>query len=248
MHSAALLLLVGLAAAQHPTYIDGVPDHEQPWVAVCKNHCHLDGAPVFHNALKYSCNNYRFVMPKPRVFSRCRNGFIDGMELACHEFCVTGRHSSSAAEQKAAQFCKVYKSELPKPGAHQACIAGHAAGARAAHEFAQEKHAEYKALKAATNATDDQIEEVMEKEAEIEEEITQATPGDVKIYEDERAEALKQMKDEANKEATKTAQELETAREAARAAYEAMKGDEDEEETETEEDSATDGNATEIDL
>merc|ERR1711981_632570 len=122
-------------------------------------------------------------------------------------------------EQKAAQFCKVYKSELPKPGAHQACIAGHAAGARAAHEFAQEKHAEYKALKAATNATDDQIEEVMEKEAEIEEEITQATPGDVKIYEDERAEALK------------TAQELETAREAARAAYEAMKGDEDEEET-----------------
>merc|ERR1711981_51365 len=97
-----------------------------------------------------------------------------------------------------------------------------------------------------TNATDDQIEEVMEKEAEIEEEITQATPGDVKIYEDERAEALKQMKDEANKEATKTAQELETAREAARAAYEAMKGDE--EETETEEDSATDGNATEIDL
>merc|ERR1712072_638126 len=98
------------------------------------------------------------------------------------------------------------------------CIAGHAAGARAAHEFAQEKHAEYKALKAATNATDDQIEEV----------ITQATPGDVKIYEDERAEALKQMKDEANKEATKTAQELETAREAARAAYEAMKGDEDE--------------------
>merc|ERR1712216_814198 len=126
--------------------------------------------------------------------------------------------------------------------------AGHAAGARAAHEFAQEKHGEYEALKAATNATDDQIEQVMEKEAEIEEEITHATPGDVKIYEDERTEALQQMKDEANKEATKTAQELETAREAARAAYEAMKGDEDEEETETEEDSATDGNATEIDL
>merc|ERR1712216_375504 len=131
-------------------YIDGVPDHEQPWVAVCKNHCHLDGAPVFHNALKYSCNNYRFVMPKPRVFSRCRNGFIDVMELACHQFCVTGRHSTSAAEQRAAQFCKVYKSELPKPGAHQACLDGHAAGARAAHDFAREKQTEYEALKDAT--------------------------------------------------------------------------------------------------
>merc|ERR1711998_550253 len=127
----------------------------------------------------------------------------------------------------AAQFCKVYKSELPKPGAHQACIDGHAAGARAAHDFAREKQTEYEALKAAPNAT----------------------AGDVKIYEDERTEALQQMKDEANKEATKTAQELETAREAARAAYEAMEGDEEEEEeTETEEDSVADSNATEIDL
>merc|ERR1711907_793097 len=138
---------------------------------------------------------------------------IDGMELACHNFCATGSHSDAAAEQKAAQFCKAYKQELPKPGAHQGCMDGHASGAKAAHKFAMEKHAEYLALKAATNATDAKMEE-------------------------------------AKKEATKTAEELEIAREAARAAYEAMREDEETEETEeTNGDSADhDANATEIDL
>merc|ERR1712167_556996 len=84
----------------------------------------------------------------------------------------------------------------PKPGAHQACMDGHAAGAKAAHKFALQKHTEYLALKAATNATDGQIEEVMEKEAEIEEELTQAAREDVKITKDEEAEAIKKMKDE----------------------------------------------------
>merc|ERR1712139_180670 len=186
-------------------------------------------------------------MPKPRVYSRCRNGFIDGMELACHNFCATGSHSDAAAEQKAAQFCKAYKQELPKPDAHQGCMDGHASGAKAAHKFAMEKHAEYLALKAATNATDAKIEEVMEKEAEIEEEITHATPEDAKVTQEQEAEAMKQVKEEAKKEATKTAEELEIAREAARAAYEAM--GEDEETEETDSDSAEhDGNATEIDL
>merc|ERR1712216_14545 len=122
---------------------------------------------------------------------------IDGMELACHNFCATGSHSDAAAEQKAAQFCKTYKQELPKPGAHQGCMDGHASGAKAAHKFALQKHTEYLALKAATNATDGQIEEVMEKEAEIEEELTQAAREDVKITKDEEVEAIKKMKDEA---------------------------------------------------
>merc|ERR1711939_620126 len=161
----------------------------------------------------------------------------DGMELACHNFCATGSHSDAAAEQKAAQFCKAYKQELPKPGAHQGCMDGHASGAKAAHKFAMEKHAEYLALKAATNATD----------AKIEEEITHATPEDAKVTQEQEAEAMKQVKEEAKKEATKTAEELEIAREAARAAYEAM--GEDEETEETDSDSAEhDGNATEIDL
>lgn len=241
---ALALLFVGLVAAEHPLYKDNVPEHEQPWVAVCKNHCHLDGAPVFHNALKHACNNYRFVMPKPRVYSRCRNGFIDGMELACHNFCTAGSHSDAAAEQKAAQFCKIYKQELPKPGAHQGCMDGHAAGAKAAHMFSQQKHAEYLALKAATNATDGQIEEVMEKEAEVEEELTHAIPEDVKITQEQEGETLKLMKAEATEEATNMAEDLEIAREAARATFEAMVEDEEE----TADDSAADTNATEIDL
>ena len=141
MHSAALLLLVGLTAAQHPTYIDGVPDHEQPWVAVCKNHCHLDGAPVFHNALKHACNNYRFVMPKPRVYSRCRNGFIDGMELACHNFCATGSHSDAAAEQKAARIAAAEAEKKAKDAER--------AKARELEKAAQAKAAEQKARREA---------------------------------------------------------------------------------------------------
>jgi hypothetical protein len=234
-----LLTLVGA------NYDSKRPEHEQAWVHVCKNHCHLDGGADLHTALKTSCGAFRFVMPRPRVHTRCRDGFVDGMELACHNYCSGKGHTGSAAQQQAAQFCKKYKQELPKPGAHEACRKGHAAGAVAAHQFAMKKHAEYNSLKAAVmDATEAQIENVMEKEAQVEEAVVQNTEAGHEVTNAEKKAIEKQTEELLEKEAAAAkytpAHKLELAREAARSAFETLEEDEEEYET--------DGNATEIDL
>jgi len=222
-------------------YNDKLPEHEQAWVHVCKNHCHLDGSSDIHNSLKVNCDGYRYVLPRPRVHTRCRSGFIDGMELACHNYCVQGGHSRSSAESQGHQFCKQYKGELPKPGAHEACRKGHAAGALAAHQFAMKKHAEYKALVASVKtATEEQVETIMEKEAEIEEELAHNTEEDVVITKAEIMAAEDVMVKEAEATNDETTHDLEVAREAANAVVDALEADEGEE--------ISDSNTTEIDL
>jgi hypothetical protein len=212
------------------------------WKEVCHNHCHIDGAPEFQNALEDACGQYRHVLPKPKVYMFCKRGFEDSLSAACDAMCTTKSHSSSASQTQGAQFCKAFKREMPKPGAHAACVAGHSRGGNVAHHWAQAKLQEYNALKAATGASDQVIEEVMEKEAEIEEQIAQNHQGGGKISEKEIKKEFEEIEEKENLQ-EKAKDELELAREAARAAFNAQEeGGEDAAEEEEGE------NATEIDL
>merc|ERR1711918_259817 len=140
-------------------------------------------------------------------------------------------------------MCRNQKRHMPKPGAHEACKHGHARGGAVAHTWALAKLKEYNALKAATHASDDVIEQVMEKEAEIEEEIAKNHMDDAgKISSETIKEEFQEIEKEEGLKG-KQADELELAREAARAAYDSTEATEEEPETEG------DGeNATEIDL
>merc|ERR1712167_508922 len=157
--------------------------------------------------------------------------------------CMKGQYHSSHGESEAGQFCKPYKRLMPKPGAHEACKHGHARGGSVAHTWALSKLKEYNALKAATHASDDVIEQVMEKEAEIEEEIAKNHADDAgRISSETIREEFREIEKEEGLRG-KQADELELAREAARAAYDSTEATEEEPETEG------DGeNATEIDL
>merc|ERR1712167_383091 len=107
-------------------------------------------------------------------------------EMVCRNMCGNQKHHMSMGEAAGGQFCKQYKRQMPKPGAHEACKHGHSRGGAVAHTWALAKLKEYNALKAATHASDQVIEAVIEKEEGL---------------------------------AGKQAEELELAREAARAAY-----------------------------
>jgi hypothetical protein len=214
------------------------------WKEVCFNHCHMDGAPEFHNGLDEACSAYRHVLPKPKVYGYCRKGFEHHFEMVCRNMCGNQKHHMSMGEAAGGQFCKQYKRQMPKPGAHEACKHGHARGGAVAHTWALAKLKEYNALKAATHASDQVIEAVMEKEAEIEEEIAQNHKNaDGPITSEEIKSEFAEIEKEEGL-AGKQAEELELAREAARAAYDST--DETENPADLEEGDGE--NATEIDL
>jgi hypothetical protein len=103
------------------------------------------------------------------------------------------------------------------------------------------KHAEYKALVASVKtATEEQVETIMEKEAEIEEELAHNTEEDVVITKAEIMVAEDVMVKEAEATNDETTHDLEVAREAANAVVDALEADEGEE--------ISDSNTTEIDL
>merc|ERR1719191_552050 len=181
---------------------------------------------------------------KEVCFNYCHKGFEPPFEMVCRNMCGNQVHHMSMGEAAGGQFCKQYKRTMPKPGAHEACKHGHARGGSVAHTWALSKLKEYNALKAATHASDDVIEQVMEKEAEIEEEIAQNHQGDDGTISLETVKKEFAQVEEEEGIAGKQAEELELAREAARAAYDST------EETENPADlEEGDGeNATEIDL
>jgi hypothetical protein len=103
------------------------------------------------------------------------------------------------------------------------------------------KHAEYKALVASVKtATEEQVETIMEKEAEIEEELAHNTEEGVVITKAEIMAAEDVMVKEAEATNDETTHDLEVAREAANAVVDALEADEGEE--------ISDSNTTEIDL
>jgi hypothetical protein len=212
------------------------------WKEVCHNHCHIDGAPEFHNALEDSCGPYRHVLPKPKVFNFCKKGFEESLTTVCNNMCTTKTHSKTTNTH--AQFCKQYKREMPKPGAWESCKHGHGAGQAVAHAWAHAKLQEYNSLKAATGASDQVIEEVMEKEAEIEEEIAKEATGKIS-----KAQAKKEFEEieKRDKVSEKAKDELELARQAARAAFDSQEADAGADGDDAEEESDSE-NATEIDL
>ena len=68
------------------------------WKEVCFNHCHMDGAPEFHNGLDEACAAYRHVLPKPKVYGYCKKGFEHHFEMVCTNMCGNQKHHMSLGE------------------------------------------------------------------------------------------------------------------------------------------------------
>merc|ERR1712153_99899 len=113
------------------------------------------------------CNNFKFQLPRPKLWIFCKNAFAEGVKLACRNHCGEKPHSKSIAEHKKGQWCKKARRELPKPGCLSACEIGFAAGADAASLYAMNKKFEWQA-KMAEGETPKQAEAEMIEEEEIE--------------------------------------------------------------------------------
>lgn len=198
-------------------------DPELPWQHVCTNGCHNGGEmdASIHNALMEHCNNFKFQLPRPKLWIFCKNAFAEGVKLACTNHCGEKPHSKSIAEHKKGQWCKKARRELPKPGCLSACEIGFAAGADAASLYAMNKKFEWQA-KMAEGETPKQAEAEMIEEEEIEMKIIEKS-GEAKVNVEEVKKAVAaEMKSHHNTSQTSSKTDMELAREAAKAAFAAQ--------------------------
>merc|ERR1719240_7390 len=181
------ILFVGLAVASA---------NASAWESKCLEHCTHSTENNIVQKLYDACESYRYVLPRPKVYRKCKRAFDEALFETCPKACSEKAHNTHI-QNKASQNCKHEKNETPRPMSFDACKQGYHAGAQAAVSFAQGLRTKHEDAMAG-GANDQQ--------AEIEDAAAKAAAK-------EQAEA------EVAAEAAKAA-ELDAARVAARAAYE----------------------------
>jgi len=184
-------------------------------------HLPADKNHISNPKLKSSCEPFRYVLPRPRVYSKCKTAFDRALRTTCPKACNFDFHHFHA-EEEAHTHCKKERKEVPRPQSYDACNKGYIAGAYAAEEFAKatktlfEKMQEE--LEAEDNNGDSREPDKGVKAAPVEEPKVN-TPENVASAE-EAQEDVAALRKKAVEEVTPE-EELRLAREAARAAYRA---------------------------
>jgi len=216
------------------------------WHDECARHCtHKEHNHNYLEALDAGCETYRYVLPRPKVYRKCKAAFDRALDQACSMICdKTKRYGAGHINDEAHHMCKAQKEEVPKPISHEACVAGYLSGAAVAQRYAsdiKQKHddamatsaeseadAAAEAARAAAAAEAEAAAAKAEAEAAMAKAKAAAEAAKAKKAADEatkaEAEAAKAKAEaeaaEAKKEAEEKQQrEMEAAREAARAAY-----------------------------
>jgi len=229
------------------------------WVDECNRHCTHDKNHVKSDILYESCETYRYVLPRPKVYRKCKAAYDSALNQACEGLCkANSGYGAGHINDEAHHECKSQKDEVPKPISHEACVAGYLGGARAAQTFATEIQARHDAAMESSSVEADAAAEAARvaaaAEAEAEAAKAEAAAAVAKAKAAAEAAAAKKAADEAEKAAAeaekaraeaaaeearnaaeeKQQREIEAARDAARAAYSKAQEEEASKEEETE--------------
>jgi len=212
-------LFVGLAVASA---------NASAWESKCLEHCTHSTENNILQKLYDACESYRYVLPRPKVYRKCKRAFDEALYETCPKACSETAHNTHI-QNKASQNCKHEKNETPRPMSFDACKQGYHAGAQAAVSFAQGLRTKHEdAMAGGANDQQAEIEDAAAAaqaaaEAAKAAEAAQAAAAAAAAQSDEaaaKAAAKEQAEAEVAAEAAKAA-ELDAARVAARAAYEA---------------------------
>jgi len=214
MSAARVALMLAMCTA--------VMSYEDGWKEVCVTHCRSDGDPMIHNMRIDSCEGYKHMLPKPRVYNICADAFNKILKKTCATVCVGGSHSASKMEQLASQYCKPFKRKLPKPASFDCCMEGAIQGSAAGKKYVEFLKNDYaRKLAEEPEETKADIVKEMILEADIEaNQLANMDPDAKVVVEEIRAEAEAEVK-EIKQEIKAGKTDLDLAREAARAAFKA---------------------------
>jgi len=142
-----------------------VASADATWQSECKKYCTHDKNTRILEYLTTYCEPYRYVLPKPKMYTKCKTAFNTAVQTQCPRACsskATNMHIADEAQQK----CKHEKNETPRPASFEACTTGYKAGAKVAVDYANfliQQVEDAKAGGAADNA--DGVEVVEEQDA-----------------------------------------------------------------------------------
>merc|ERR1719199_1804119 len=192
------------------------------WTEECSRHCMHDNNHMKREMLTKSCETYRYVLPRPKMFSKCKRAFDRAMQTGCAEACTGEKNFGHTVGHDASNECKGERNEVPRPGAFEACKAGYFGGAQCVSDFVKHLQEKHKAGMDDSAAEDTSAADTARAAAAAEAEEAKA----VEAAEAAQAQAKAQAEAAQAKaaEAAKAAEEkkdaeLEAARAAARAAY-----------------------------
>lgn len=207
MKISVLSLCFAVSAALRADSRPPMDANKEPWVDECNKWCAHDDNPIVRPNLDRACESYRYVLPRPRVYRTCKNGFDEALAHACHEAC-NYRFGNLHGENAAGGHCAPMKDEVPRPVSYEACFKGFMAGTYSAMNYADTLRNKW--MRENSDAVVDGVDQV-----------------DVRSQRILRAEE-KAATPKVDKEAERKAvEELEAARAAARAAYAAAKKQEE---------------------
>merc|ERR1719197_2100424 len=126
------------------------------WTEECKRFCTHSQNNFRESMLTQHCESYRYVLPKPKVYQKCKKAFDSAIQNTCPKVCS---ESNADSQHAASHHCKPEKNAVPRPISYEACMKGYTAGADAAQKFGGELR------EMAKEAEDDGSAEAAEAEA-----------------------------------------------------------------------------------
>jgi hypothetical protein len=140
--SVSLLLVVVVASAS------AAPS---AWSIKCHESCtHSEHGQVLGH-LDKACEAYRYTLPRPTVYRKCKRAFNTAMQTSCTLACDEEHHDIDT-QHAMLEDCKHEKNETPRPTSFEACKQGYEGGVAMAVGFATSLRNEHEAAAAAAAA------------------------------------------------------------------------------------------------
>ena len=122
-----------------------------PWEAKCMQHCTHAGENPVTQKLFDACEAYRYTLPRPTVYRKCKRAFNTAMRASCTLACDEDHHDIDT-QHAMLEDCKHEKNETPRPTSFDACKQGYEGGVAMAVGFTKSLRKEHEAAAAAAAA------------------------------------------------------------------------------------------------
>ena len=121
------------------------------WSSKCHERCtHSDHGQVLEH-LDKACESYRYTLPRPTVYRKCKRAFNTAMRASCTLACDEDHHDIDT-QHAMLEDCKHEKNETPRPTSFDACKQGYEGGVAMAVGFTKSLRKEHEAAAAAAAA------------------------------------------------------------------------------------------------
>merc|ERR1719183_463464 len=87
---------------------------DESWQGVCRKYCTHSENTLILEYLNNFCEPYRYVLPKPKMFTKCKTAFNKAVQGQCPRACENKANNMHISDESQ-QACKHEKHQTPRP-------------------------------------------------------------------------------------------------------------------------------------